>query len=201
MDAAFGGQTAGGHPRAFPRPRQPLFAVPDWRELESSCRVSIFQMKSQYPQAAFQGIAGGQEKGTQTLRVHLLGIGSMFQKHSHSFMFTLGASLCPHHKTGIKCICMLSRISGIGKSSATPSPTCFQIGCDPFGMSTTMGMGGLLYHTGVGSAYPLALRTMGRARNHCSTNSNLRCIVALVYNKVEGVGVSYSQGWEFHKLC
>ena len=37
----FGGQTAGGHPKAFPRPKKPLFAVPALRELESACRVSI----------------------------------------------------------------------------------------------------------------------------------------------------------------
>ena len=37
----FDGQTAGGHPKAFPRPNQPLFAVPALRELESACRVSI----------------------------------------------------------------------------------------------------------------------------------------------------------------
>ena len=37
----FGGQTAGGHPKASPRPRQPLFAVPALRELESACRVSL----------------------------------------------------------------------------------------------------------------------------------------------------------------
>ena len=36
----FGG-TAGGHPKACPRPRQPLFAVPSLRELESARRVSI----------------------------------------------------------------------------------------------------------------------------------------------------------------
>ena len=36
-----GGQTAGGHPKAFPRPRQPLFAVPALRELDSACRFSI----------------------------------------------------------------------------------------------------------------------------------------------------------------
>ena len=29
-----------GHPKAFPRPRQPLFAVPALRELESACRMS-----------------------------------------------------------------------------------------------------------------------------------------------------------------
>ena len=37
----FWGQIAGGHPRASPRPRQPLFAVPALRELKSACRVSI----------------------------------------------------------------------------------------------------------------------------------------------------------------
>ena len=37
----FGGQTAGGHPKAFSQLRQPLFAVPALRELESACRVSI----------------------------------------------------------------------------------------------------------------------------------------------------------------
>ena len=36
-----GGQTAGGHPKASPRPRQPPFAVPALRELESACGVSI----------------------------------------------------------------------------------------------------------------------------------------------------------------
>ena len=36
-----GGQTAGGHPKAFPRPRQPVFAVPALREIEGACRVSI----------------------------------------------------------------------------------------------------------------------------------------------------------------
>ena len=37
----FGGQTAGGHAKASPRPRQPLFAVLAWRELESACRASL----------------------------------------------------------------------------------------------------------------------------------------------------------------
>ena len=41
MDAAvLGGQTAGGHSKAFPWPKKPLFAVPALRELESACRVS-----------------------------------------------------------------------------------------------------------------------------------------------------------------
>ena len=34
----FGGQAAGGHPKAFPWPKKPLFAVPALRELESACR-------------------------------------------------------------------------------------------------------------------------------------------------------------------
>ena len=38
----FGGQTAGGQPKASPRPRQPPFAAPALRELESACRVGIF---------------------------------------------------------------------------------------------------------------------------------------------------------------
>ena len=37
----FGGQIAGGHPKAFPWPKKPLFAVPALRELESACTVSI----------------------------------------------------------------------------------------------------------------------------------------------------------------
>ena len=37
----FGRQTAGGPPKASPRPRQPLFAAPALRELERACRVSI----------------------------------------------------------------------------------------------------------------------------------------------------------------
>ena len=42
MDAAvLGEQAAGGDPKAFPRPKQPLFAVPALRHLESACRVSI----------------------------------------------------------------------------------------------------------------------------------------------------------------
>ena len=38
---SFGGQTAGGHPKAFPWPKKSLLAVPALRELESACRVSI----------------------------------------------------------------------------------------------------------------------------------------------------------------
>ena len=37
-----GGQAARGHPKACPRPRLPLSAVPALKELKSACRVSIF---------------------------------------------------------------------------------------------------------------------------------------------------------------
>ena len=36
-----GEQTAGGYPKASPRPRQPPFAGAALRELESACRLSI----------------------------------------------------------------------------------------------------------------------------------------------------------------
>ena len=35
------GQIAGRDPKMIPRPRQPLFAVPALRELESACRVGL----------------------------------------------------------------------------------------------------------------------------------------------------------------
>ena len=38
----FGGQTVGGDSKAFPWLKQPLFAVPALRELESACRVVVF---------------------------------------------------------------------------------------------------------------------------------------------------------------
>ena len=75
----FGGQTAGGHPKAFPRPRQPLFAVPALRELKSACSVSILLDAVTVP-PAFHGVlrgspGGGQQQfANQTLRVHLLGL-------------------------------------------------------------------------------------------------------------------------------
>ena len=75
-----GGQTAGGHPKAPPRPRQPPFAVPAMRELESACRVSILWDAVTVPTVCFSGVLQGVTKGgqqqfaTQTLRVHLLGI-------------------------------------------------------------------------------------------------------------------------------
>ena len=56
------GQTAGGGSKAFPRLKQPLFAVPALRELESACRVSLCEMLSQYPQSAFQGFSEGRRK-------------------------------------------------------------------------------------------------------------------------------------------
>ena len=47
-------------PKALPRPRQPLYAVPRFREPKSACRVTAFcEMLSQYPQSAFQGFSGG----------------------------------------------------------------------------------------------------------------------------------------------
>ena len=70
-----GGQTAGGHPKASPRPRQPPFPAPAVRELESACSVSMFSDASRYLRSAFRGLRGrGQQQfATQTLRVHLLG--------------------------------------------------------------------------------------------------------------------------------
>ena len=77
----FGEQTAGGHPDAFPQPRQPLFAVPALRGLEVLAGLACCEMLSQYPESALQGLSavagggGGQQQFvTQTLRVHLLGI-------------------------------------------------------------------------------------------------------------------------------
>ena len=59
--------------------KQPLFAVPALRELESACRVSIFWDAVTVPTVCFSGFStvrrGGQQQfATQTLRVHLLGL-------------------------------------------------------------------------------------------------------------------------------
>ena len=75
----FGGQIAGGDPKAFSRLQQPLFAVPALRELESACRVSIVWDAVTVPTVCFsgfsEGLLGGQQQfATQTLRVHLLGL-------------------------------------------------------------------------------------------------------------------------------
>ena len=75
-----GAQIAGGHPKASSRPRQPAFAAPASRELESAWRVGIFLRCCHSSHGLlFRGSAGvatgGQQQfATQTLRVHLLGI-------------------------------------------------------------------------------------------------------------------------------
>ena len=81
MDAAVLGDRLLKVTKAFPRPRQPLFAVPALRELESACRVSILLDAVTVPAVCFSGVfrgllgGGGQQQfATQTLRVHLLGI-------------------------------------------------------------------------------------------------------------------------------
>ena len=79
MDAAvLGDSVGGGSTKAFPRARQRRFAVPALRELEVLAGLSFCEMRSQYPQSAFQGFSRGrwgqQQFATQTLHVHLLGI-------------------------------------------------------------------------------------------------------------------------------
>ena len=65
MDAAiFGGRTAEGHAQAFPRPRQPLFAVPAVRGLESACRVSILWGAVTVPAVCFSEIFGDRYRGS-----------------------------------------------------------------------------------------------------------------------------------------
>ena len=66
MYMASGGQTAGEHQKAFPRPRQPFFAVPALRELEGACRVSILcDAVTVHPQSAFHGVLqGGHQRGS-----------------------------------------------------------------------------------------------------------------------------------------
>ena len=81
MDAAVRGDRL---PEVTQKPflglKQPLFAGPALRELESARTVSILcETLPHYPQSAFQGsprVAGGgqQQFATQTLRVHLLGL-------------------------------------------------------------------------------------------------------------------------------
>ena len=61
----FGGQTAGGHPKAFPWPQKPLFAVPALRELESACRVSILR---DAVTVCFLGTFGGFPEGSAAVR-------------------------------------------------------------------------------------------------------------------------------------
>ena len=86
----FGGQTAGGHSKAFPSPKKPLFAVPALRELKSACRLSILWDAVTVPTVCFSGTFGGSPKGqqqsaTQTLRVHLPGIDFRFQTRAGGF--------------------------------------------------------------------------------------------------------------------
>ena len=63
----FWGQTAEGDPKAFPRPRNPLFAVPALRELASACRVSILCDDVTVPTVCFSWgsprVARGRQKG------------------------------------------------------------------------------------------------------------------------------------------
>ena len=64
----FGGQIAGGHPKAFLWPRQPLFAVLALRERESSkvlAGLAFCEMLSEYPQAALHGrFSAGRREGS-----------------------------------------------------------------------------------------------------------------------------------------
>ena len=53
-----GAQTAGGDSKAFPRLKQPLFAVPALRELESACWLVFCEMPAQYPRSAFRVLRG-----------------------------------------------------------------------------------------------------------------------------------------------
>ena len=66
-------------PKASFRPRQPCFAAPALRELESACRVSIFWDAVTVPTVCFSKALrvtreGQQQPPTQTLCIHLLGI-------------------------------------------------------------------------------------------------------------------------------
>ena len=75
-----GGQTAGAHPKSFPRPRQPLFfSAGIERARKVLAGLAFCEMLSQYPQSAFKhslaSPGGGQQQfAAQTLRVHLLGL-------------------------------------------------------------------------------------------------------------------------------
>ena len=59
----FGGQTAGGPPKASPRPSQPLFAVPALRELERCLQVSIVRDAVTIPTVCFSGALWGSPEG------------------------------------------------------------------------------------------------------------------------------------------
>ena len=62
-----GGQSARGHPKAFPRLGLPLFAVPALRELESACRVSVFLRCCDSPTVCFSGLCEGPQLGSATV--------------------------------------------------------------------------------------------------------------------------------------
>ena len=62
----FGGQTAGGHPKASPRRRQPLFAVLALRELESACRVCTLWYAVTVPMVCFSEILRGSSVGVSS---------------------------------------------------------------------------------------------------------------------------------------
>ena len=62
----FGGQTARGHPKASPQPRQPLFSVPALRELESACRASILWDAVTVPAVCFSGALRGSPEGVSS---------------------------------------------------------------------------------------------------------------------------------------
>ena len=55
----FGGQTAGGHPKASPRPRQTLYSAGHWEISKVLAGVAFVEMQSQDPQSAFQGLCRG----------------------------------------------------------------------------------------------------------------------------------------------
>ena len=63
--------------KASPRPRQPLFAVPALRELESACRVSILWDAVTVPTVCFSGALRGSPEGVssrgRTLQAGVLG--------------------------------------------------------------------------------------------------------------------------------
>ena len=90
MDAAVGGQTAGGPPKASPRRMQPLFAVPALRELESACRVSILPV----PTVCFSGaLRGSPERVSSSLRPKPYLLGKRPCKNCTKCWYTLGPFL------------------------------------------------------------------------------------------------------------
>ena len=78
MDAAvLGDRAAGGHPKAFSRPRQPLFAVLalNLQGLHVvRCRHSAHSLLFRGCRGSAGGGGAQQQCATQALRVHFLGI-------------------------------------------------------------------------------------------------------------------------------